>query len=80
MCIKLSGAYESFVSVLVYRPQTTVGTAMVLCHRFFVRRSHACHDRYVSFSSLVRYAKECNLLDASENLHINLMFLLQIFF
>ncbi|KAG5560132.1 hypothetical protein RHGRI_003429 [Rhododendron griersonianum] len=28
-------------------PQTTVGTAMVLCHRFFVRRSHACHDRYL---------------------------------
>jgi hypothetical protein len=30
------------------RPQTTIGTAMVLCHRFFVRRSHACHDRFVS--------------------------------
>uniref|UniRef100_A0A2P2LQZ0 B-like cyclin n=1 Tax=Rhizophora mucronata TaxID=61149 RepID=A0A2P2LQZ0_RHIMU len=29
------------------RPQTTIGTAMVLCHRFFVRRSHACHDRYL---------------------------------
>ncbi|XP_065863368.1 cyclin-T1-4-like isoform X2 [Euphorbia lathyris] len=28
-------------------PQTTVGTAMVLCHRFFVRRSHACHDRFL---------------------------------
>ncbi|KAL5541609.1 hypothetical protein UlMin_009319 [Ulmus minor] len=28
-------------------PQTTIGTAMVLCHRFFVRRSHACHDRYL---------------------------------
>ncbi|KAH7858614.1 hypothetical protein Vadar_025889 [Vaccinium darrowii] len=28
-------------------PQTTVGTAMVLCHRFFLRRSHACHDRYL---------------------------------
>ncbi|XP_022762051.1 cyclin-T1-5-like isoform X4 [Durio zibethinus] len=27
-------------------PQTTIGTAMVLCHRFFVRRSHACHDRF----------------------------------
>ncbi|KAG8373055.1 hypothetical protein BUALT_Bualt12G0131000 [Buddleja alternifolia] len=28
-------------------PQTTIGTAMVLCHRFFVRRSHASHDRYL---------------------------------
>ncbi|CAJ1925417.1 unnamed protein product [Sphenostylis stenocarpa] len=28
-------------------PQTTIGTAMVLCHRFFVRQSHACHDRFL---------------------------------
>ncbi|KAF8392453.1 hypothetical protein HHK36_022795 [Tetracentron sinense] len=28
-------------------PQTTIGTAMVLCHRFFVRRSHAGHDRFL---------------------------------
>ncbi|XP_022721815.1 cyclin-T1-3-like isoform X2 [Durio zibethinus] len=28
-------------------PQTTIGTAMVLCHRFFVQRSHACHDRFL---------------------------------
>ncbi|CAK9137198.1 unnamed protein product [Ilex paraguariensis] len=28
-------------------PQTTIGTAIVLCHRFFVRRSHVCHDRYL---------------------------------
>lgn len=34
------------------RPQTTIGTAMVLCHRFFVRRSHACHDRFVSLVTL----------------------------
>ena len=34
------------------RPQTTIGTAMVLCHRFFVRRSHACHDRFVSLFTL----------------------------
>ncbi|KAK4587216.1 hypothetical protein RGQ29_024083 [Quercus rubra] len=27
-------------------PQTTIGTAMVLCHRFFVRQSHASHDRF----------------------------------
>lgn len=34
--------------MLLFRPQTTIGTAMVLCHRFFVRRSHACLDRFVS--------------------------------
>ncbi|KAL3505897.1 hypothetical protein ACH5RR_031279 [Cinchona calisaya] len=28
-------------------PQTTIGTGMVLCHRFFVRRSHAFHDRFL---------------------------------
>jgi cyclin T len=28
-------------------PQTTIATTMVLCHRFFVRRSHACHDRFL---------------------------------
>jgi|UniRef100_A0A2N9H9Y9 cyclin T len=28
-------------------PQTTIGTAMVLCHRFFVRQSHASHDRFL---------------------------------
>ncbi|CAI8586404.1 unnamed protein product [Vicia faba] len=28
-------------------PQTTIGTSMVLCHRFFVRQSHACHDRFL---------------------------------
>ncbi|XP_039046314.1 uncharacterized protein LOC120186480 [Hibiscus syriacus] len=28
-------------------PQTTIGTAMVMRHRFFVWRSHACHDRFL---------------------------------
>ncbi|KAM7257844.1 hypothetical protein ACFE04_013585 [Oxalis oulophora] len=28
-------------------PQTTIGTAMVLCHRFFLRRSHAHHDCFL---------------------------------
>ncbi|XP_065639070.1 cyclin-T1-4 isoform X2 [Quercus suber] len=28
-------------------PQTSIGTAMVLCHRFFVRQSHASHDRFL---------------------------------
>ncbi|XP_050215946.1 cyclin-T1-4-like isoform X2 [Mercurialis annua] len=43
-------SYCAFLQNLGMRldlPQTTVGTAMVLCHRFFVRRSHACHDRFL---------------------------------
>lgn len=43
-------SYCAFLQTLGARlelPQTTIGTAMVLCHRFFVRRSHACHDRFL---------------------------------
>ncbi|XP_061376532.1 cyclin-T1-3-like isoform X2 [Gastrolobium bilobum] len=43
-------SYCAFLQNLGMRlelPQTTIGTAMVLCHRFFVRRSHACHDRFL---------------------------------
>ncbi|GFZ08837.1 hypothetical protein Acr_20g0006450 [Actinidia rufa] len=43
-------SYCAFLQNLGLRldlPQTTVGTAMILCHRFFVRRSHACHDRFL---------------------------------
>ncbi|XP_062177467.1 cyclin-T1-4-like isoform X2 [Alnus glutinosa] len=43
-------SYCTFLQNLGLRldlPQTTVGTAMVLCHRFFVRQSHASHDRFV---------------------------------
>ncbi|KAI9081126.1 hypothetical protein K1719_036885 [Acacia pycnantha] len=43
-------SYCAFLQDLGMRlalPQTTIGTAMVLCHRFFVRRSHACHDRFL---------------------------------
>ncbi|XP_031504308.1 cyclin-T1-4-like isoform X1 [Nymphaea colorata] len=39
-------------------PQTSIGTAIVLCHRFFVRRSHACHDRFlIATASLFLAAK-----------------------
>ncbi|XP_073114198.1 cyclin-T1-3 isoform X2 [Elaeis guineensis] len=43
-------SYCSYLQSLGMRlelPQTTIGTAMVLCHRFFLRRSHACHDRFL---------------------------------
>ncbi|KAG4984322.1 hypothetical protein AAZX31_10G237300 [Glycine max] len=43
-------SYCAFLQNLGMRlelPQNIIGTAMVLCHRFFVRRSHACHDRFL---------------------------------
>ncbi|XP_014524177.1 cyclin-T1-4-like isoform X1 [Vigna radiata var. radiata] len=43
-------SYCAFLQNLGMRlelPQTIIGTSMVLCHRFFVRRSHACHDRFL---------------------------------
>ncbi|XP_054805659.1 cyclin-T1-4-like isoform X1 [Prosopis cineraria] len=54
-------SYCAFLQNLGMRlelPQATVGTAMVLCHRFFVRRSHACHDRFlIATASLFLAAK-----------------------
>lgn len=47
---RLRYSYCAFLQNLGVRldlPQTTIGTAMVLCHRFFVRRSHASHDRFL---------------------------------
>ncbi|CAA0834760.1 Cyclin-T1-4 [Striga hermonthica] len=47
---RLRYSYCAFLQNLGLRldlPQTTIGTAMVLCHRFFVRRSHASHDRFL---------------------------------
>lgn len=43
-------SYCAFLQTLGMRlqlPQTTIATAMVYCHRFFLRRSHASHDRFV---------------------------------
>ncbi|KAK3190015.1 hypothetical protein Dsin_029576 [Dipteronia sinensis] len=47
-------SYCAFIQNLGLRlelPQTTIGTSMVLCHRFFVRRSHASHDRFLIASA-----------------------------
>ncbi|XP_072993473.1 cyclin-T1-4-like isoform X2 [Typha latifolia] len=47
---RLRYSYCSYLQNLGMRlelPQTTIGTAAVLCHRFFFRRSHACHDRFL---------------------------------
>ncbi|KAK4434014.1 Cyclin-T1-5 [Sesamum alatum] len=40
-------AFLQNLGVQLDLPQTTIGTAMVLCHRFFLRRSHASHDRFL---------------------------------
>ncbi|XP_074590614.1 uncharacterized protein LOC141846467 [Curcuma longa] len=48
---QLRYSYCSYLQHLGLRldlPQTTIGAAMVLCHRFFFRRSYACNDRFVS--------------------------------
>ncbi|KAL2922569.1 Cyclin-T1-4 [Bienertia sinuspersici] len=53
---RLRYSYCAFIQNLGMRldlPQTTVGTAMVLCHRFFIRRSHACHDRFLIATATV---------------------------
>ncbi|KZV30498.1 hypothetical protein F511_28121 [Dorcoceras hygrometricum] len=39
-------------------PQTTIGTAMILCHRFFVHRSHASHDRFLIATSALFLASK----------------------
>lgn len=40
-------AYLQCLGMRLDLPHSTVGTAMVLCHRFFLRRSHASHDRFL---------------------------------
>ncbi|KAF7806846.1 cyclin-T1-4-like isoform X1 [Senna tora] len=74
-------SYCAFLQNLGMRlqlPQTTIGTAMVLCHRFFVRRSHACHDRFLIATATLFLAAKSeetprplnNVLQASsETLH-----------
>lgn len=57
----LRHSYCSFLQDLGMRlqlPQTTIATATVLCHRFFLRRSHAAYDRFIiATSSLFLAAK-----------------------
>uniref|UniRef100_A0A0C9S7I1 TSA: Wollemia nobilis Ref_Wollemi_Transcript_8402_1412 transcribed RNA sequence n=1 Tax=Wollemia nobilis TaxID=56998 RepID=A0A0C9S7I1_9CONI len=54
-------SYVSFLQTLGMRlqlPQTTIATAIVLCHRFFLRRSHASCDRFlIATASLFLAAK-----------------------
>ncbi|KAJ6841922.1 uncharacterized protein M6B38_303665 [Iris pallida] len=40
-------AYLQSLGTRLQIPQTTIGTAIVLCHRFFLHRSHASHDRFL---------------------------------
>lgn len=54
-------SYVSFLQNLGTRlqlPHTTIATAIVLCHRFFLRRSHASHDRFlIATASMFLVAK-----------------------
>lgn len=54
-------SYCAFLQTLGMRlqlPQTTIATAMVYCHRFFLRRSHASHDRFfIATSAMFLAAK-----------------------
>ncbi|KAL6581774.1 hypothetical protein OROMI_005788 [Orobanche minor] len=45
-------AFLQDIGIRLDLPQTTIGTAMILCHRFFVRCSHATHDRFKKIFSL----------------------------
>ncbi|XP_042054900.1 cyclin-T1-5-like isoform X2 [Salvia splendens] len=54
-------SYCSFlqnVGARLHLPPTTIGTAMVLCHRFFVRRSHASHDRFLISTAVLFLASK----------------------
>ncbi|KQK04429.1 hypothetical protein BRADI_2g13487v3 [Brachypodium distachyon] len=47
---RLRASYCAYLRCLGFRldlPQTTIATAVVYCHRFFLHRSHACHDRFL---------------------------------
>ncbi|XP_078148342.1 cyclin-T1-4-like isoform X1 [Carex rostrata] len=47
---RLRQSYCSYLKNLGLRlalPQSTIATAIVMCHRFYLRRSHACHDRFL---------------------------------
>ncbi|XP_051128040.1 cyclin-T1-2-like isoform X2 [Andrographis paniculata] len=54
-------SYCAFLQNLGVRldlPQTTIATAMVLCHRFFLRRSHAAHDRFMIATAVLFLASK----------------------
>ncbi|PIN13932.1 CDK9 kinase-activating protein cyclin T [Handroanthus impetiginosus] len=54
-------SYCTFLQSLGVRldlPQTTIGTAMVLCHRFFLCRSHASHDRFLIATAVLFLASK----------------------
>ncbi|KAK6117231.1 hypothetical protein DH2020_049031 [Rehmannia glutinosa] len=64
-------SYCAFLQNLGLRldlPQTTIGTAMVLCHRFFVRRSHASHDRFLIATSVLFLAIKIGLNSISQRI------------
>ncbi|KAJ3669251.1 hypothetical protein LUZ60_011201 [Juncus effusus] len=58
---RLRHSYCLYLKNLGFRldlPQTTIATAVVLCHRFFFRRSHACHDKFLVATSALFLASK----------------------
>lgn len=49
------------------RPQVTIATAIIFCHRFFLRQSHAKNDRRVSLYFVIQihtfYGVNCYLIE-----------------
>ncbi|EPS64537.1 hypothetical protein M569_10245 [Genlisea aurea] len=57
----LRDTYCAYLQQLGFRldlPQTTIATSMILCHRFFFRRSHACHDRHLIATAVLFLASK----------------------
>ena len=61
------------------RPQVTIATAIIFCHRFFIRQSHANNDRRVSQLmlklTLLMLSKPFEPLMLALNQLLNLIFL-----
>jgi hypothetical protein len=72
----------TFFFLATFRPQVTIATAMVFCHRFYLRQSHAKNDRRVSvmkwqsFCSSAWYPFICWVLDDESKLYLSTWYLL----
>jgi hypothetical protein len=53
----------------------TIATAMVFCHRFYLRQSHSKNDRRVSFIKCLAYVffNDAKVLSASNSAHPSLV-------
>ncbi|KAL9264947.1 Cyclin-T1-5-like protein [Drosera capensis] len=56
-------AFIQNLGMLLELPQTTTGTAMVLCHHFFLWRSHSSYDRYSVIECAIFVTTKSQILD-----------------